>query len=160
VAVLVVEVVLDVVADDERCHLAEFEAAELAPAEETIDGAFVGLPRVRVADLRLEEVGLGVIGAGTGVADDRRGGDLASESFQVGVDDQVASGVGRDGRRQYLDFAFALIHDSLLSSELFGTISSGLFGTRHALVQRRSDSSLRVQMGARGPLPTSPAEVR
>ena len=69
---LSIEVVLDVVADDERGDLAEFQPAHPAPAEEPVHGALVGLPRVRVADLRLEEVGVGVLGAGAGLADDRR----------------------------------------------------------------------------------------
>ena len=112
VAVLVDEVVLDVVADEERGHLAEFQPADLAPPEEPVHGALVGLPRVRVADLRLEEVGVGVLGAGAGVADDRRGGDLAAESFEVGVDDQVAPGVRRPTVAGSTSISYSiLVHD-------------------------------------------------
>jgi len=40
---------------------------------------------------------------------------------------------------------------AVLSSELFGTVSSGLFGTLHALFQQIDGSSRQGQMGTRGP---------
>ena len=77
-AVLVDEVMIDVVADDERCDLAERQSSQAAPAEESIHGSFIRLLRVGIADLRLEEVGVGVLGVRTGLADDVGCGDLAN----------------------------------------------------------------------------------
>ena len=103
-AVLVDEVMLDVVADEERRHLAQLQPADPAPAEEPIHGALVRLPGVGVADLRLEEVGVGVLGAGAGLADDGGRGDLAAEPLEVGVDDQLVPVAARPGDgRQHLD---------------------------------------------------------
>jgi len=58
-AVPVVQVMLDVVADEERRNLAEFQPAPPAPSEEPVHHAPVRLPGVRVADLRLEEIRIG-----------------------------------------------------------------------------------------------------
>jgi hypothetical protein len=86
VAVLVVEVVLEVVADQEGRDGAEGDVAGAAPVEETIDGMLVRLAGVGVADAGLEEIGVGVLGVGSGVPDDDRGGDLAAEPFEAGID--------------------------------------------------------------------------
>ena len=110
-AVLVVQMMLDVVADEERRHLPQLQPAFPAPPEEPIHGALVRLPRVGVADLRLEEVGVGVLGAGPGLADDGGCGDLAAEPLEVGVDDQLVPVAGRlDDGRHVLDLVARLVH--------------------------------------------------
>ncbi len=112
---LVDQVMFEVVADQEGRDLAEFDPALLAEPEEPVDGALVGLPGIGVGDLRLEEIGIGVLGVGTGILDDLGRGDRPTEPLQVGVDDQLMPVAIRPGRgRQHLDLALGLVHDTPL----------------------------------------------
>jgi hypothetical protein len=111
VAVLVVEVVLEVVADQEGRDVAEGDALAPAPVEEAIDGALVRLAGVGGADLGRKKIGIGIFGVAAGVLDDRRRQDLAAEPFEVGVDDRG----DRAGRivnpcRDVNDFGLAVVH--------------------------------------------------
>ena len=115
VAGLVDEVMFEVVADQEGRDLPEFDPALLAESEEPVDGPLVGFPGIRIRDLRLEEIGIGVLGVGTGILDDLGRGDGAAEPLQVGVDDQLVPVAIRPVHGlDNLDLALRLVHDTPL----------------------------------------------
>ncbi len=72
VAVLVHEVVLQVIADEVGGDVAPGDLLGGAPGEEAVHGALVGQACVGVADAGLEEVGVGVLGVAAALLDDRR----------------------------------------------------------------------------------------
>jgi hypothetical protein len=108
------------IADEERRHVPQFQPARSAPSGEPIGGAFVRLPGVRVSGLRLEEVGIGVLGVRTCIPDDFWGGDLATEPHQVVVDDPLVPFAARAGAgRPGLDLAPRLAHASTPCPDCF-----------------------------------------
>jgi len=60
----------------------------VAPPEEPVYRALVGLPGICVRDPRLEEIGVSVLGLRPGVVDDRRRRDLSAEAFEIVLADQ------------------------------------------------------------------------
>ena len=173
---LVDQVMFEVVADQEGRDLPEFDPALLAEPEEPVDGAFVGLPGIGVGDLRLEEIGIGVLGVGTGILDNLGRGDGATEPLQVGVDDQLMPIALRPAHGlDNLDLALRLVHDTPLlrfrSCRIMSFIRHGRkaklrAGARSTSVpmpshrpgRRRGQVDLQESPARRHPLP--PADLR
>ena len=114
VAVLVVEVVLEVVADQEGGDVLEGDVVVAAPMEEAIDGVFVGFAGVGVADAGLEEIGVGILGVGAGFLDDDGSGDLAAEPLEAGSD-RPGGKTSPSMRRRHVNNRFlVLVHGTPL----------------------------------------------
>src|SRR4051794_62914 len=112
-SVLIDQMMLEVITDQERRDVPQLQSAYPAPSQESIHGALVGLPGVGVADLRLEEVGVGVLGVGAGLADDVGRGDLAAEPFEfLLADESWGPGFALDDGRQAPDTILILVHDT------------------------------------------------
>ncbi len=144
VTVLVEQVMLKVVADQEGRDDFEDDVIRPAPVKEAVDGALLGFAGVGVADARLEEVGVSVLGVWSGFLDDERWHDLAAGPVEVTAAHQHATvTVAVDACRHVNDFGndFGLVWS--MTSPLPG---SGSCRNEESCI-RRADAYHRLHPG-------------